>query len=314
MLSLMDGTMPFFCFLDMKEKGDREMRMGKIEPGELPWDISGAVGEVKEAEALCPGVYYVVLQESMDGSTEAYLVDRNTDAVSHAAKTYGQPVEDIPDCLIFPFEKKDGGRRIVEYELQRYYVKFALPNADSRELREAAAYGMELYPEYFGLFPPSVDTPLGHTVRYKVLMNGVFWIETDKGKNVLAIAYPRWLDVFSAYVMRFALHTGRDDEENTDAMFAYLYFPETAFPVALFELQRYYPEFRDSPYIHTQALMNVIYRDFLDYAASFNLLEQTGGNDTLGLLLRAAGDEEARGSAENVITATVGAGFDYLRL
>ena len=291
------------------------MKIGRIEPDELPWNISNAVGDIKTAERLCPGVYYVVLYEDIGGSTEFYLADRNTDVISNAAKAYGQPMEGVPDCLMFPFDRTDGGRRIIDYEIQRCYMKCNLPNADSGEMREAAAYGMELYPEYFGSFPPPVNTPVGRTVRYKTLMNGVFWIETDKGESVLAVSYPRWLDVFSAYVMRFGLRTGQDDGESADTRFAYLYFPEKAFPLALFELQRYYPEFQNSPCIDTQALMNVIYRDFLDYAASFNLLEQTGGNDALGLLLRAMGDdEESRGSIENMITVTMDTGFDYLRL
>ena len=57
-------------------------------------------------------------------------------------------------------------------------------------MRETALDGMEECPAYFGAFPPPETTPYGHIVRYKVLMNGVFWIQTDAPATALAVAYP----------------------------------------------------------------------------------------------------------------------------
>ena len=60
--------------------------------------------------------------------------------------------------------------------------------------------------------------------------------------------------------------------------------------------------------------MNVIYRDFPDYAVAFNVLEQSGVNDVASLLINAAGgDEEPHGLAENMIAITKDAGFRFLR-
>ena len=74
-------------------------------------------------------------------------------------------------------------------------------------------------------------------------------------------------------------------------------------------------DFRDTPYINKPALMNAIYRDFLEYAVSFNSMEQSGMNDYLGLILNAMGVEtELSGSADNMISLTQDAGFDYLRI
>ena len=73
--------------------------------------------------------------------------------------------------------------------------------------------------------------------------------------------------------------------------------------------------FRDTPYINKPALMNAIYRDFLDYAVSFNSIEQSGMNDLLGLMLNAIGVEtELRGSVDNMISLTQDAGFDFLHI
>ena len=292
------------------------METGEINPAELPWEIDLTMGEVKTAEIRCPGVFYVGLYAPFEAETEFYIIDNNAEAISDTAKVYGHQIEDLPDCLIYPFESEHKGRRIIDYEIQRYYMKHSFPEADSRELRESAAYGMELCPEYFGDFFLPSNTPLGHIVRYKALINGVFWAETDEAKWMIAVAFPRWLDVFTRYALQYAIRVERDEGGQKDATFEYLCFPEEAFPVVLFELQRYYPELKNSPYIDNRALMNILYRDFLDYAVSFNRLEQSGASDTTGLLRYAMGEDlvELEGSAEEVISLTLDAGFEYLSI
>ena len=291
------------------------METGEISPYELPWDISETIGEINQAKMLCPGVFYVFLYAPYENETEFYLVDKRTDAVSDAAKSYGHPVKSEPLCLLYPCGTEITGRKIIDYEIQRYFLKHHLPEADIQELRNTAAEGMELCPEYFGGLHPPVETPFGQITRYKALMNGVFWAETDTLKEIITIAYPCWLDVFTNYVMQFAVPLGGDADAEKEAAFEYLCFPKKAFPVVLFELQQYYVSFRDTPYIDKAALMNAIYRDFLDYAVSFNRIEQSGMNDLLGLMLNAIGVEtELRGSVDNMISLTQDAGFDFLHI
>ena len=297
------------------QKGRCGMKREEISPDELPWDISFEIGEIKQAVRFCPGVFYVCLFAPYEDETEFYLVDKRTKAVSDTAKSYGHPLGEITSCLLYPCSTEINGRKILDYEIQRYFIKNHLPEADNRELRDAAAYGKETCPEYFGAFHPPVDTPFGHIVRYISLMNGVFWAETDTLEALIVVAYPCWLDVFTNYVLKFAARVGRDEEAKTDATFEYLCFPEKVFPLVLFELQRYYVDFQDTPYINKAALMNVIYRDFLDYAVTFNTIEQSGLNDLTGLFLNAIGQEtELRGSVENMISLTQDAGFNFLRL
>ena len=291
------------------------MNIGEIEPHELPWDIDNAIGDVQQAKLLCPGVFYVALYAPFEGETEFYIVEKKTDTISNAAKSYGHSIENIPSCLLYPCGTEITGRKIIDYEIQRYFLKHHLPEADIQELRNTAAEGMEFCPEYFGRLHPPVETPFGQITRYRTLMNGVFWAETDTLKEIITIAYPCWLDVFTDYVMQFALYLGHKEYADREAAFEYLCFPEKAFPIVLFELQRYYVDFRDTPYINKPALMNAIYRDFLEYAVSFNSMEQSGMNDYLGLMLNAMGVEtELSGSADNMISLTQDAGFDYLRI
>ncbi|MBP5717437.1 MAG: hypothetical protein J6X53_00450 [Abditibacteriota bacterium] len=291
------------------------METGEINPNEIPWDISDSIGEINQAKLLCPGVYYVFLYAPYEGETEFYLVDKRTDTISNAAKSYGHQVESEPFCLLYPCGTEIKGRKIIDYEIQRYFLKHHLPDADIQELRNTAAEGMEFCPEYFGGLHPPVETPFGQITRYKALMNGVFWTETDTLTEIITIAYPCWLDVFSSYVMQFAVPVGGDGQMETEAAFKYLCFPKKAFPVVLFELQWHYVKFRDTPYIDKAALMNAIYLDFLDYAVSYNSMEQSGMNDLLGLMLNAIGVEtELKGSVENMIRLTQDAGVDFLRI
>ncbi|MBQ6207925.1 MAG: hypothetical protein IJK52_12695 [Oscillospiraceae bacterium] len=290
------------------------MDIGQIDPRDLPWDISETTGEIIFAEFLCPGVYYISSSEMVDGGYELYAVDKRSEVISDAAKAYGRLADGVADCLLYPFERQGSGRRIIAYEVQRYYARLNLPQADNKELLDAAAYGMEAYPEYFGSFFPPLDTPMGRVVRYKTLINGVFWAETDKAMEIIAVAYPRWQDVFTPYVMRYAMYEGQDKGAEADDAVECLCFPERAASVVLFELRKYYKEMEDSPYIDGSALMNAIYRDFPDYAVAFNLSEQSGVNDVTSLLINAAGgDEEPHGLAENMIAITKDAGFQFLR-
>ena len=290
------------------------MDIGQIDPRDLPWDISETTGEIIFAEFLCPGVYYISSSEMVDGGYELYAVDKRSEVISDAAKAYGRLADGVADCLLYPFERQGSGRRIIAYEVQRYYARLNLPQADNKELLDAAAYGMEAYPEYFGSFFPPLDTPMGRVVRYKTLINGVFWAETDKAMEIIAVAYPRWQDVFTPYVMRYAMYEGQDKGAEADETVECLCFPERAASVVLFELRKYYKEMEDSPYIDGSALMNAIYRDFPDYAVAFNLSEQSGVNDVTSLLINAAGgDEEPHGLSENMIAITKDAGFQFLR-
>ena len=178
-------------------------------------------------------------------------------------------------------------------------MKDDVSDEDREKLRETALDGMEECPAYFGAFPPPTMTPYGHTTRYKVLMNGVFWIQTDAPATALAVAYPVWGDIFSGYVMKLA-------QGDADG-FGYLFFPERAICLAVFELGRTYRAMRECPRIDAAAMMNAICRDFPDYAVKYNLMEQTGGGAPLGQAL------SRPASPDWMISLTPDAGTDFFR-
>ena len=285
---------------------NRETEAG---PLELPDELEEALGEVRETEQQCPGVWYVSTQgDGREKGTEFYVVSRDTDIISAEAKAYGVEIPECPQYLLYPMDQEHQVRRIIEYEMQTYWIRNHSPLADKNALLEVALYGAEDFPEYFEPYPAPPETPFGHTTRCKTLINGVFWLETDECQRALAISWPFWLDSFSRYVMRLAK---REKDGTDEDAIGYLFFPEQTIPLALFELRRTYSAMRSCDKINVDALMNVICRDFPDYTVMFNSMEQTGGDHLLGKML--AGDETKSVSVERMIRITPEAGTDFLR-
>ena len=270
---------------------------------EFPEALEAEIGEIRRTEQEYPGVWYVSTggDGERDG-TEFYVVDRDTDSIPNEAKAYGAAVPDCPQYLLYPMEYENRVRKIIQYEALRYRMKNGVSDADRESLREIALDGMEERPEYFGALPAPTETPYGHTARYKTLTNGVFWLQTDCAETALAVAYPVWYDIFSPYVMEKA-------QGDADG-FSYLFFPEKAICLALFELGRTYADMRNSPLINAAALMNAVYRDFPDYAVKYNLMEQAGGDSPLGQALNGA---ERPVSADRMVRLTPEAGTNFFR-
>ena len=272
---------------------------GSANPLELPDELEEALGEVRETEEQCPGVWYVSTQgDGREKGTEFYVVNRDTDIISKEAKAYGVKIPECPQYLLYPMDQKRQVRRIIDYEVQMHRIRSHSPLADKNALLEAALYGAEDFPE----------TPFGRTTRYKTLINGVFWLETDECQHALALAWPLWPDSFSPYTMRPARYESADKGEND---VGYLFFSEQAIPLAIFELWRTYSQMRSCDKINVDALMNVIYRDFPDYAIMFNSMKQTGGDSPLGQSF--TDGESAKSSVEHMLRITPEAGTEFLR-
>ena len=263
--------------------------------------LEAAIGEVRDAEEECPGVWYVSTYGGGERrGPEFYVVEKDTDAVPTEAKAYGTAIPECPEYLLYSMDAERQVCRIIQYEIRRYRMRESVSEEDRESLRETALDGMEGCPEYFGAFPPPEMTPYGRLVRYKVLMNGVFWLQTDCLKTAMAVAYPIWDDVFSPYVMGQA----QGDADGFDCLF----FPEEAICLAVFEIGRTYRAMRECPKIDAFALMNAVCRNFPDYVLKFNLMEQSGGDRPLRWLLP---DTKRTSPSEDVIILTPEAGTDF---
>ncbi len=162
----------------------------EISASDLPFDV-GRLGVFHTAREECPGVYNVVVKRTRRPmSTEFYVVTEQASMISREARSYGQAYPGKPDLLMFDLQADRGGLHVLAYEIDKYKVEHHIPLPKGDSLVEIAAYGRELYPEYFGPHPAPGMPPWGPTLRYKAMDSGIFWIETEAQGSVLAIVFP----------------------------------------------------------------------------------------------------------------------------
>ena len=213
-------------------------------PERLPFCLDDTVGEIVRASQECPGVYYIAARKQ-DGkflADEYYVVEKSSPAISKEAMVYGRMPEEDSRVLLYSFAEERRGYKIIEYEIYRYQVRHGIYADGQTSLRDIAFYNMEYHPEYFGPYPAPLATPRGRTARYKPLMNGIFWIETGTGEEVLAVCYPIWNCDFSETVLKQSEQTEEDVREGIDSTLGYLFFSKWASSLALFELWGQYEE------------------------------------------------------------------------
>jgi len=260
---------------------DRETKL--LEPENLPLDL-GKLGIVTEAEIVMPGVYDVVLNQETCLNVDAYIVLKSAADISNTAKRYGETVESYPDFLIYEESSDKNPRYIISYELFRYKILHHLPLPEEETIRGIASYGAEMYPGYFGDYPVPFLTPWGYTTRHKIIANGLFWLETEQCQRGLAVACPQYDDLSDG---------ARGLAERFDGTLAclekpeplYLFFREADSSVPLFELLAVKPAKQIVASVDRAALMNAIYQNHPEYAAMYNVAEQSGQHDGLGIFL-----------------------------
>ena len=242
------------------------------------------------------------------------MVRRDSPAIPREAKTYGVPLPQYPMLLSYALDEADNGHRIVRYELYKYRLQHGLPLPEQSALHDTAVYGMELHPEYFGPYPVPLHTPRGNTVRHKRLLNGVYWIETDQCRELLAVCYPIGQGDLPVMVQEWALQTDYDRTHGIHHTLGYLFFAGRDLCVALFELMQLHRELETNGMVDPAALMNAIWRDNPAYAVVYNLEEALGLHDTFGLLMQQVGvEQELVGSTEQMIVYSPEAGVTFLR-
>lgn len=156
--------------------------------------IEDDVGRIKDQEEGCPGAYYVRITPEdvpVPGKGEVFVVDAASPHISATAKSYGAPLPHHPDFLLYDIDSEESGAHIISYEILRYRTRNHLEITPTwGGPQDAAEYGRELYPEYFGDYAAPMQTPWGPTLRYKRLGAGVFAIETERQDRVIPSATP----------------------------------------------------------------------------------------------------------------------------
>ena len=282
----------------------------------FPCDISDNFGKVIKIEYQCPGVWYVANDGNGFVAGEYYIVERNTTSISMSVKEYGIILPNHPELLAFRADEPARGRDALLYEIAMYRQENGLPSKDGVSVLDAAIFGMENDPEYFGSYPAPIHTPHGTLTRYKSIINGVIALETNEGERMIAVCYPIWNASFSDYAMNVSEQTEYDLANDIHETRGYLFFTETHGCIALFELLDEFPQILSSPLIDAAALNNAIWQNHPDYAVIYNRNEQEGLHDCLAGLLRFLGAEDVEPTVlpDRLIKLTLGVGTDYLKL
>ena len=268
--------------------------------------LAHELGEIYHWEEECPGVYYLSILPTIGEGGEYYAVLEGA-PITQEARAIGRRLEGI-SALIYRLEAEDGAWAAVEYEILRYKAAHGLPMPEGKSLRVAALYGAELRPDYFGAYPVPFLTPWGHTLRHRLLDNGIYWIEAERCVEVLAVCYPIWDGELSEGLGEVGRKLDAEGE------IGYIYFLKETACVAIWELLRLRPALLTTGLIHKAELMNAIWENQPGYALGYNAEEQAGLHDALGLLLYALGveDRELEGSPEHMITVTQAVGTDFI--
>jgi len=280
----------------------------------IPFEIESDVGEIRESEKLCPGVYYVSVHDPATGLPhEYYIAQKSKSPLSEQARVYGTPMESGDDLLMFSLEEEKGGEPVVRYEVERYRAQNGLPPLSEEPILVTAEFGREQYPEYFGDYPAPSMTPRGATTRYQRLACGVFALETERFERMIAVCHPVWSCDLSDYTLSKGELLNTADRERGSNL-GYMFFRECDGCVALFELWRWYDEFMASGLIDRAAMMNAIYVHHPEYAVTHNKREQEGLNDVGAHFWRWLGfDVEPEGEEDQLIVFHAEVGTDYLR-
>lgn len=276
--------------------------------------LNHELGDVIDWEELYPSVYFLGIRPDPESEypwSEYYLVLDNA-PISQEARTLGKPLPGT-SALLYPIDPPDEAAwTAVMYELCRNGLAHGIQPLEGWSLTDAAMEGMELCPAYFGSFPVPPRTPWGWTLRHRPLDNGIYWIETDQGKTVLAVCCHIWSTEFSDGVKQAGRRLSCEEDCDGEKP-CYLFFTQETSCTAIFELLKIRPEWLSTGLIRKTELMNAIWEYAPTYAMAYNAEEQAGLHDGLGILLQMLGeDRETRGEAERMISLGAEAGTDFI--
>lgn len=270
-------------------------------------ELIDELGLIIRTEPICPGVYLLSARNDDELLPRDYYAVMEESIISQAAKSYGRKVSGL---FLYSLADDASGQWIVKYEIARYRVRKHLPLDEP--LRTTALFAAQIHPEYFGAFPVPIYTPQGCTVRYWILDNGIYWIETDRCENVLAVCYPIWSTELSEWTEKLGEETVYDKGHGIETTLGYIFFPEQISCIPIYELMRTRSEWSGT-LIDRPALMNAIWKVLPEYALLTNQQEQAGQNDFVFLLLRELGvDAEPNISPDHMILISPDANKDFL--
>lgn len=118
-------------------------------------------------------------------------------------------------------------------------------------------------------------------------MNGVYWLETDRCEEMLAVCYPIWQADISILEQNLGEQLEYDRMRGINNMLGYLFFPKQSCPIPLYELSLLHPEVSESSVVNMAALQNAICEFYPEYTTIHNDMESESQH--CGLITKTAG-------------------------
>ena len=241
-----------------------------ISASQLPFDLTAELGSVIRAAEISSDVYSISTDKE-DWMPEYYVVTKDAPAISDKARSYGQEFTGKPHLRIYDQSQPGSGRYIIDFEILCYQRKHHLPMIEYGDsIYSIALYGMEENPNYFGEYPVPGVTPRGYTVRHKKIINGVYWLETDRCEEMLSICYPIWQAELSIQEQHLGEQLEYDQVRGIDITFGNLFYPKENSCIPLFELSLLHPEIKTNGAINMSALLNAVFKFYPEYTSAHN--------------------------------------------
>lgn len=265
-------------------------------------------GKLVDAVEKAPGVFSLCTERPRSVLAREYYV-----VTPQAVPFVISP--EVADCgtadgeiRIFEYRSPTDPYALVAHEVLRYRVKNGLPlAATSSSLYVSAIYCAEYFPWYFGGTIPPTHTPFGLTIRVKKADEGIFFLETDQCRWVLAVSYPIWDSELSKYTETLGAFC-TDDLSTKVPESRYLFIPRERCATAVYELMDNQDHKGLLNFVRSkEAVESHLWKYHAPYAVQHNTREVSGhgGADLFENLLRNLGipifepDEEKDAAMQN---------------
>ena len=233
-------------------------------------DLEEKLGTITSAEECCPGVYYIEVDAGGRFHKEYYVL---MDDAPFTGQIWNYGVW-FKDMYLFEVGKYASGWEVMQYEVTKYHLAAGKETVPEEVFHDRAIHAMDAYEEYFGSFPVPCHTPEGCTLRHRSLGNGVYWLETSRGKELLSVCFPIWESELSSTAKRLGRLTETD---RVDGTISNLFFSRESSCVPMYELMMTRQEW-DGTVIRRPALMNALWEYAPEYA-----IRQADGKHMIGM-------------------------------
>lgn len=238
-------------------------------------------GKLEDAAEEAPGVFFLCTERPGSVLAREYYV-----VTPQAVPFIISP--EVADCgiadnkiRIFEYRSPTDPYKLVAHEVMRYRVKHGLPLTETgSSLYASSVYCAEYFPWYFGGTIPPTHTPFGLTIRVKKADEGIFFLETDQCRWVLAVSYPIWDSELSEY-------TGTLGTVCTDDLSAkvpesrYLFIPRELCATAIYELMGSRDHKGLLNFVRSkETVESHLWKYHTPYAVQHNVWEITGHGET----------------------------------